>query len=295
MKIPEGYEFPPLTPKDKKALKRSMAAYRRGMKFALEYFWRGMADPYTRLAIIAAFGPSQLRKLARIAKKNVSIEQGKDEKMKTTLDALEWALMNNACAGPGEAIEWLEGLPKGTTLAEAWDQCQRSDWMLWALRKAGLCEDSPALHEFACRAAEGALKAEVAAGRSVDARSWAAIKVKRQWMQGEATNEQLAAAVAAAARAAAREAAREAAWEARAAAWLAARASAAEEAAEEAAREAAWLAAREAAWKAARASAAEEAARAEAAREAAWKAARAEQADLLRKLLGNPFLWSTRW
>jgi hypothetical protein len=52
--------------------------------------------------------------------------------MENAMTALEWAVENNACAGPGEAIEWLEGLPKGTTMAEAWDRCHRSDWMLWA-------------------------------------------------------------------------------------------------------------------------------------------------------------------
>jgi hypothetical protein len=187
--------------------------------------------------------------------------------MKTTLDALKWAVANNACSGPGEAIEWLESLPEGTTMAEAWEQCQRADWMLWALRKAKLCLDSPALHEFACRVAERALKAEVEAGRSVDARSWAAIRVKCAWLQGEATDDELRTA---------------------------------EEAAEEAARaaaraEAAWAAARaEAAWAAARAATRAAAARAAARAEQARAAARAEQADLLRKLLGNPFLWSTR-
>ena len=83
------------------------------------------------------------------------------------------------------------------------------------------------LHEFACRCAERALtNANV-----TDERSWNAIKVKRAWLKGEATDKELAAAWEAA-----REAAREAAWAAAsAAAWAAAR---------DAARDAAWEAAK---------------------------------------------------
>jgi hypothetical protein len=123
------------------------------------------------------------------------------------------------------------------------------------------------------------LKAEVAAGRSVDARSWAAIRVKRQWLQGEATDEELGA-VWSAARAAAAAAPKP--WEA---------AEAAARAATRAAAAAAW-AAEAAAWAAARAAAAAAsawAARAAAAAASAWAATLSSQADLLRELLGNPF------
>ena len=68
------------------------------------------------------------------------------------------------------------------------------------------------LHEFACWCAERALKAERKAGREPHPDSWAAIEVKRQWMKGEATDEQLTAA-----RAAAMDA-----WSAAGAAWSAA-------------------------------------------------------------------------
>ena len=54
------------------------------------------------------------------------------------------------------------------------------------------------LHEFACWCAEGALKAERKAGREPDPRSWEAIKVKRRWLEGKATDKELAAARAAA-------------------------------------------------------------------------------------------------
>ena len=54
------------------------------------------------------------------------------------------------------------------------------------------------LHEFACWCAEQALKAERKAGRESDKRSWEAIRVKRRWLKGEATDKELAAAGAAA-------------------------------------------------------------------------------------------------
>jgi hypothetical protein len=127
------------------------------------------------------------------------------------------------------------------------------------------------LHEFACWAAEGALDAIASRGETVDPRSRRAIEVKRLWLDGQATDEELAAAWAAAwdaawdaarfaAEAAARDAARAAAW---AAAW-------------DAARDAAWAAARDAAWAAAWV----------AARDAAWDAALDDMnAELERRLL----------
>ena len=60
---------------------------------------------------------------------------------------------------------------------------------LWAVLRE---EFVPAhtLHEFACRCAEGALrKAGV-----TDDRSWNAIRVKRLWIEGKATDTELAAA-----------------------------------------------------------------------------------------------------
>ena len=70
------------------------------------------------------------------------------------------------------------------------------------------------LHEFACRVAEDALTTAMV----TDERCWNAIKVKRLWLKGEATDKDLAAAG---------DAAWDAAWDAwtaaRAAAWTAAR------------------------------------------------------------------------
>ena len=67
----------------------------------------------------------------------------------------------------------------------------------WAVLREDLIP-APILHEFACWCAVQALLREREAGREPDPRSWAAIEVKRQWLRGEATNSELAAARAAA-------------------------------------------------------------------------------------------------
>ena len=147
-----------------------------------------------------------------------------------------------------------------------------------------LADATALLHEFACWCAEEALERERAVGREPDACCWAVIEAKRQWLRGEITDKELAAAwdaaraaAWAAARGAARDAASAAAWAAawgaawgaaRAAAWAAASA-AAWAAASAAAWDAAWGAARGAAWDAASAAAWD------AARGAAWGAASA--------------------
>ena len=119
---------------------------------------------------------------------------------------------------------------------------------------------SPTLHEFACQVAEEALKEHGV----TDERSWKAIEVKRLWLKGEATDEELkdAWAAADAAASAARSAAADAAWSA----WFAARS-------------AAWYAAEATAWYAA------EAAARSAARSAAGSAARSTQNEKLEAMI----------
>ena len=148
------------------------------------------------------------------------------------------------------------------------------------------------LHLYACRCAEHAL----ALIPSPDPRSVRAIEIKRSWLDGKATIEELDAARDAAwdaASAAASAAARAAAWDAASAAARDAARDAAGVAASAAARDAAWdaawaaarAAARAAAWDAARdaawvaASAAARAAARDAAWDAAWAAARAAARD----------------
>lgn len=147
---------------------------------------------------------------------------------------------------------------------------------LWAVLREEFIP-APMLHACACRCAEDALSRI----DNPDPRSINAIVVKRRWIAGEATDEELAAAevdawtAARTATRAAAEAARAATW---AAAWAATRA---------VARVAAWTAAR-AAWTAARAAWA--AARAAqdaswAAQDAAEAAARNAQVDMLAQML----------
>ena len=131
---------------------------------------------------------------------------------------------------------------------------------LWAVLREKFIP-TPILHEFACRCAEDALSRI----DNPDPRSINAIVVKRRWIAGEATDEELAAAEAAAwvARTSAQDAveaatlaAQTATWAARTAAW--------------AARTAAW-----ATWTAART----------AAQDAAEAAARNAQVDMLTQML----------
>ena len=136
---------------------------------------------------------------------------------------------------------------------------------LWAMLREELI-DARILHEFACWCAEDALSHV----ENADERSWNAIKVKRAWLRGEASDAELAVAWSAAwsaARSAAEAAARSAAW------------SAAEAAARSAAEDAARSAARSAAWSAARP------AERPAAWSAAWSAAREQQVEHLKGML----------
>ena len=141
---------------------------------------------------------------------------------------------------------------------------------LWAVLREEFVS-APILHEFACRCAEDALSRI----DNPDPRSIHAIAVKRRWIAGEATDEELAAAEAdadAAARVAAEADARaeEADAQAALAAWVAARA---EETAAWAAWDAAWVAARaarDASW---------------AAQDTAEAAARNAQVDMLTQML----------
>jgi len=112
---------------------------------------------------------------------------------------------------------------------------------LWLLLREEMVP-AAVLHGLACDFAARALRRERRAGREPDPRSWAALAVKRWWIEGAATDADLAAAG---------DAAGDAAWAAAGdAAWAAARAAAwaaAGDAAGAAAWNAAWDAARDAA------------------------------------------------
>ena len=82
------------------------------------------------------------------------------------------------------------------TLAEAWQTCQRGDWLLWLAAKANI--DRRLLVLAACDCAEPAL-VYVPAGED---RPRIAIETARAWANGEATLEAVSAAAFAAADAA---------------------------------------------------------------------------------------------
>jgi hypothetical protein len=156
-----------------------------------------------------------------------------------------------------EAIEWAKDYDN---LQQAWDNCQRGDWMIWLINKMEWSNDKD-LRLMA-----------VAFARQVqhlmnDQRSINALDVAERYANGEANIEELTEARAAAAAVAA-WAAWVAAWAAARAAWAAARAAGA----------AAWAAA----WAAARAA---RAAEAEARAAEAAGAAEADQANIIRQYL----------
>jgi len=170
------------------------------------------------------------------------------------------------------------------TAQDAWDACKRPEWMLWALDAFGL-SDAKKDRLFACWCVRNT---PIGDGRTTwdlltDERSKNAVIVAERFANGEANDEELAAA-----RTAARTAAWAAAWDAAGAAagaaagdaaWDAAGAAvAAGAAAGDAAGDAA-VAARDAAGDAAR----------DAAGDAAGDAARDAQANALREIYGFPF------
>jgi len=165
-----------------------------------------------------------------------------------------------------EALTWIEQTPGEPD--DLWAACQRGDWLLWLLVAVGY--DKRVIRHIACDCAEGVLPIYELAHPD-DRRPRDCIAVARRYADGEATEEEMAAARVAAvdaarasARAAAEDAAEDAAWAAAdAAAWAAAE-DAAGAAAKDAADDAVWAAV----WAAADA--------------AAVDAARARQADIIR-------------
>src|SRR5512146_3236078 len=95
-----------------------------------------------------------------------------------------------ACA---DARAWA----KGKSLAEVWEQCERSDWLLWLCGRMVDKDGWPTRKELvlaACACAETALK-YVKAGEE---RPRVAIETARKWVRGEATLEEVRTAAYAA-------------------------------------------------------------------------------------------------
>ena len=146
---------------------------------------------------------------------------------------------HDACKG---GLAWI----KGKSMEKFWNTSDRGDWMIWLICNS---ENNVTDKQLRLIAVECARQVQ---HLMTDQRSITALDVAERYVNGEATDEELAAAGAAA-----RDAAGDAAW---AAARAAARA-----AASDAARDAAWAAAWDAAW------------------DAAWAAAGAKQAEIVRK------------
>ena len=163
----------------------------------------------------------------------------------------------NAC---DDAVAWLKSTDHAT-LQDAWDACERADWMLWLLIRMNPHERRGPIRHAICDCAETALR-YIPVGEDRPRR---AIAVARLYAEGSATDDELAAA--------------------RDAAWVAA-GDAARAAAGAAAWDAAWAAAGDAAGAAARAAAGDAAGAA--AWDAAWAAALKDMAAIVRKRVPNP-------
>ena len=200
------------------------------------------------------------------------------------LTPAEFCSATNAC---DDGREWALTQP---TMADVWDNCPRSDWLLWIADKIGKRPDDRTLRLFAVWCARNTPLGDgrVTGDLLTDPNSLAALEVAERYAEGRSTADELDAALDAA-WAAARAAALAAAWDA---AWDAARA-----AERVAALAAAWAAAWDAARAAERAAAGAAWDAAGAAWDAAWAAdraaaraaARAAQANHLRTLVPNPF------
>ena len=166
----------------------------------------------------------------------------------------------NPCYSENEIAEFFKncGFKKSATPLEiAKSDHEKKEDLLWILLRPEIIPEKD-LHLIACDFAELALKRERKAGREPHPDSWNAIKIKRLWVKGKATDEELSVAWSVA-------------WSV---VWSAARSASA----------AAWSAAMSAAWSAAM-SAARSAARSAVEAVEAAEAAMSEQIKIVIKCL----------
>jgi hypothetical protein len=83
-----------------------------------------------------------------------------------------------------DALEWLKGLPEGTTPQAAWEACERGDWMLWLLVR--MHPNDSEYHRFIIRSAQRAL---LIAGSAVVPSLFEALADKRAWYRGATVKE----------------------------------------------------------------------------------------------------------
>jgi len=109
--------------------------------------------------------------------------------------------------------EGLVFVQKHETLAEAWEQCHRPNWMLWSLECIAHPRDHKNLRLFAIWCAKNTPTADGGTTEKLitDPRSIAALDIAERFANGNATESELAAARDAA-QAAASATARSAAW-----------------------------------------------------------------------------------
>jgi len=91
----------------------------------------------------------------------------------------------NPCS---EAIQWLDSLPEGSTLQDAWNKCHRGDWMIWLWGKSIKSESwSDDRKPFLACTLDCAETVQHLFGKQTKS----AIVVLRQWINGE-VNQQIA-------------------------------------------------------------------------------------------------------
>ena len=96
------------------------------------------------------------------------------------------------CANYNACSDGAEFAAKYETMAEVWDACPRSDWLLWILDKL-LIRDEKKLRLFACWCIRNT---KLADGRTVwdlltDERSRRAVEVAELFANGKATDAEL--------------------------------------------------------------------------------------------------------
>jgi hypothetical protein len=100
---------------------------------------------------------------------------------------------HHACV---EAVEWTEG----KSLEEAWESCERADWMLWICGKMVGAEGWPTRQDLvlaACACAESVLEF-FEKKYPKDERPRKAIEAARAWARGESTRKAVRSAASAA-------------------------------------------------------------------------------------------------
>ena len=96
------------------------------------------------------------------------------------------------CDGPGEAVPWAESRPSRESLKASWEACERGDWLLWLVAKAGVDRRKVVLA--ACKCARLSLR-YVPKGET---RPLTAIRTAEAWCHGKATIKEVRTAAYAA-------------------------------------------------------------------------------------------------